>query len=250
MIPNARRRPPLVDEISREISERIRGGRYAVGQSLAPERELAGELGVSRPVVREAIQRLESQGLLDVRHGVGVLVVDRPYRPLAESLTLLLPEEHDRLRQLTQARLMLEPQAAGLAARCATVADLRALEEAQAGLRGCTEAGEAVDHDLSFHRLLARATGNQAVVLMLDALADLGRESRRITLANRGVRKAYEQHQVILAAVRHQDPAAAAESMRKHLRDAATDVEASATDLSGKARIHHIPEARRREANP
>lgn len=230
-----RRRPPLVAEICGELSRRIRTGHYSTGRTLAPERELANELGVSRPVVREALGRLEGQGLVDVRHGVGVVVVNQLHRPLSDSLTLLLPEAGDRLRQLASARMLLEPQVASLAAQQAKASDLRALRDNQKQLQSCNDVLEAMDLDLCFHQLLAKASGNDVIVLMLDGIADLGRESRRTTLDAFGVTRAHEQHQRILKAVEKHDPAAAAVAMRDHLDAVAADLLACKKSKSQQA---------------
>ncbi|MDB6139705.1 MAG: uxuR, partial [Verrucomicrobiaceae bacterium] len=106
----------LVEEVCLQLSSHIRA-EMSVGDGwLPPERMLAEQLGVSRPVIREATKRLEQQGMLEIRHGSGIKMVNRLHAPLNKAVTLLLPDEAARLRQLTQARLILEPSLARLAA--------------------------------------------------------------------------------------------------------------------------------------
>src|SRR4051812_2784049 len=97
------RRPPLVESVCSLLREK-----HLKAEWLAPERQLAATLGVSRPVLREAIKRLENQGLLASRHGVGVQVVDQPHVPVGAALERALPSPAERIRQFTAARRVVE----------------------------------------------------------------------------------------------------------------------------------------------
>src|SRR5882757_11174952 len=106
---NLNRSTSLVEEVCRKLAQQPR--RTSTGnRRLPPERKLAEQLGVSRTVVREATKRLELQGLLEVRHGIGIQIVDRLHAPLSGSLALLLPDGKDRLRKLIEVRLIIEPE--------------------------------------------------------------------------------------------------------------------------------------------
>ncbi|MCC6581091.1 MAG: FadR family transcriptional regulator [Phycisphaeraceae bacterium] len=221
---STRRRPPLVDEVAGELARRIRAGTPRPGDALPPERDLAVELGVSRPVLRESLRQLQSRGLVEIRHGVGVLASDRVHQPVAEAMDLVMPPGHDRLLQLAEARLLIEPHVAAQAARHATAAKTARLDDAQRRLMTETDPDRAIEHDLEFHRLLATMAGNAALLLTLDALADLGRLSRKITLTTFGVQRAWRQHQAILDAVKRQNSAAAAAAMKQHIQASARDL--------------------------
>jgi GntR family transcriptional repressor for pyruvate dehydrogenase complex len=110
----------LVERVCQQLAELIRGGSAEEERWLPGERSLAEKLGVSRTVVREATKRLEQQGMLEIQHGTGIKIVDRLHRPLNDSLTLLIPDMADRLQQLNDARLSIEPDAAAYAAQRAT----------------------------------------------------------------------------------------------------------------------------------
>jgi DNA-binding transcriptional regulator YhcF (GntR family) len=102
----------LVERVCQQLAELIRGGSSEEERWLPGERSLAEKLGVSRTVVREATKRLEQQGMLEIQHGTGIKIVDRLHRPLNDSLSLLIPDMADRLQQLNETRLSIEPDAA------------------------------------------------------------------------------------------------------------------------------------------
>lgn len=206
------RRPPLVEAVCALLLEKHRDAEW-----LPPERKLAVELGVSRPVLREAIKRLENQGLLSARHGVGVQVVDQPHVPIGAALERALPSPAERVRQFTDARRVVEPELARLAAERIKPAELRRLQAALARLADCRDFDDAVDADLEFHRCIAEASGNQVLSLMIASMAALEAASRRVTLERVGLPQAYEQHQRIVDAIAAHEPAKAERAMLDHL---------------------------------
>jgi len=225
----------LVEEVCRQISGQIRDDGFASDGWLLSERELAERLGVSRPVVREATKRLEQQGLLEIRHGVGIKVVDKLHKPLNGSVALLIPDTADRLRQLTEARLLIEPGLARMAAEKATAAHLRSLRQNQTRLTAAETDDGSIEADLEFHRLIAVAAGNEICTLLLDSLADLGRVSRKTTLAAAGNSVAVDHHSQILSAIETRQPEQAFAAMKMHLEAAALDI-TKALKLRGKGR--------------
>ncbi|HEY1053171.1 MAG TPA: GntR family transcriptional regulator, partial [Prosthecobacter sp.] len=138
----------LVEEVCARIAAEIRDENAESDGWLPPERDLALKLGVSRPVVREATKRLELQGLLEVKHGVGTRVVDKLHKPLNGSLELLIPDDKERLRQLVQVRFMLEPENARLAAVNATAEQIEGLRAALTQLKEAKDFEAAVEADM------------------------------------------------------------------------------------------------------
>jgi DNA-binding FadR family transcriptional regulator len=220
----ALRKLTLVEEVCDRLVGAIRGGGLAVEGFLPAERQLAERLGVSRPVVREATKRLELQGLVEVRQGVGIRVVDRLHAPVSAAARLLVPEAGERLRQSLEVRSVLEPEIARRAAERAGAADVEELRQIQMRLEGAAGLAEAMEEDLAFHRELARISGNEIFGLVLDSIADLGRESRRATMTAAGVGRAVRQHSAVLAAVAAGDAEAAGEAMRVHIEMAVSDL--------------------------
>jgi GntR family transcriptional repressor for pyruvate dehydrogenase complex len=213
-------RDSLADTIARRIRAMIQSGEYSEGDRLPAILEMARRFGVGPPTVREALKKLETLGVVDVRHGSGVYVASR-----RELLVLARPQiggavADGLLLDLIDARIALEVQAVEMAA-------VRASAEAIVAMRhllGSVE-GEAAAHDhralaadAAFHRQLAAASGNTIVEQMLDALHDLFTGEGRVVRWEPLVRDADARaHGAILDAVEQRDPVRAAERMRAHL---------------------------------
>jgi GntR family transcriptional repressor for pyruvate dehydrogenase complex len=218
------RPPSLVESVCQRLAEEI-GGEVRKQNGLLPtERELALKMGVSRGVVREAAKRLEQQGLLEIRQGSGMRAVDRLHKPLNGSLELLLPDERERLRQLVEVRIMIEPQTARLAAERATPAQLEALGVTHLRLVNAATFEETVHADMDFHRQLAGISGNQIAALLLNSLSDLLQASLAIGYGRVTINNPVKQHGQILKAVAQGDGKAAERAMERHLETAAADL--------------------------
>jgi DNA-binding FadR family transcriptional regulator len=220
--------PSLVEQVCSRLARQLRDEVASGDDKLPPERLMAERLGVSRTVLREATKRLELQGLLEIRHGSGIRAVNRLHKPLSGSLSILLPELSERLRQLSEARAAIEPEIARQAALKAKAADVKQLRGIHERLLAAETHDEAVEADIDFHRTLARIAGNEIMKLMLESLADLGRESRRVTIGNVGRQRAIDHHAAILNAVAAHDGHAAATAMKHHMDEAARDLSAKA----------------------
>lgn len=214
----------LVEQVCSRLARQLRDEADSGDGKLPPERLMAERLGVSRTVLREATKRLELQGLLEIRHGSGIRAVNRLHKPLSGSLSILLPELPERLRQLSEARAAIEPEIARQAALKAKAADVKQLRGIHDRLLAAETHDEAVEADIDFHRTLARIAGNEILKLMLESLADLGRESRRVTIGNVGRQRAIDHHAAILNAVAAHDANAAAKAMKHHMDEAAHDL--------------------------
>jgi len=215
----------LVEGVCQQLADLIRGDGAGKEQWLPAERSLAEQLGVSRTVVREATKRLEQQGMLEIQHGNGIKVVDKLHRPLNDSLSLLIPDVAERLQQLNETRLAIEPHAARFAAERASKQQVRALRRIHAELEAAPDNTAAIALDLQFHRAIAEASGNLIFRLVLDSLADLGMESRQRTIGRIGKETAIEHHELIVEAIERNDPAAAEKSMRFHILEAGKDMD-------------------------
>jgi len=228
-LPAQSRRPSLVSTTSAALAGHIRSelGRADGDTWLPSERELARTFAVSRPVIREATKRLELQGLLEIHHGKGLKMVDQLHRPLSQSLEIDIPDLADRLRQLQETRLIIEPEIARLAAIRASAKNIRALRECQDRLANYNTLIDAADADAEFHQQLALAAGNHIFALLLKSLSELGQESRIRTMSTVSVEKGHSHHASILQAVKDRDSDEAAAQMRHHLEEAMNDLDAA-----------------------
>ena len=212
----------LYRQIADQIAALIEKGEYAAGGRLPPERDLARQLGVSRPSVREALIALEVEGYVEVRVGSGVYV--HRTRPAARAPAL--PAETGPF-ELIRARWLIEGECAALAAREATKAQVRAMEEALAAMEAeRTNGGDPLAADRLFHLRVAEGSGNSALALAVQTLWDQRMGPLFLRLEHHfdspelwGV--AIREHRDVLAAIQKRDAAAARAAMRRHMNHAA-----------------------------
>jgi len=204
--------------VTEHLRERIAVGKYPRGGFLPSERQLADELGVSRVMVREAVRKLEQMGMLRVRHGIGVDVVNDTAAPVRQALSWLMPDEKLRLRDAARARLVVEPELAALAAASVSQGDVRELTDVHEALVEADTLDAAIEADIAFHDAIARFARNQALALMLSAIAGIGRQSREMTIERHGQETAVKHHAGVLEAIANQDPALARRRMKRHIQ--------------------------------
>src|SRR5438067_1505675 len=177
MLVTARRPGRVSEAIVRRIKEQITEGRIEAGHKLPAEREMARRFKTSRVSVREAYRSLEELGLLRIRRGAdgGAFIVDVNHEPVLRSLALVLGLGKTPHTQLTEARMLIEPLIAHLAALRARKADIARLERVL--LREEEEAarrtGPFRPTDSQFHRSVADCTRNLPLIVLMNALADL-----------------------------------------------------------------------------
>jgi len=225
IIPAGGSRMSLVEETTHKLSFEIMAGVFK-GQELLPtEQQLITRFRVSRTVVREATKQLVSRGLVEIQHGRGVKIVNNLHKPLNQSLKLRLPNSKDRLEKLMEVRRLIEPFVARLAAMRVQPKQLEMLHDLQGRQHDNIDVATAAEIDMEFHRALTKAASNEVFELMLESVADLGRESRLATIAEFGWRQAHESHAEILAAVEKGDGDAAQIAMAKHVEMAAVDLQ-------------------------
>jgi DNA-binding FadR family transcriptional regulator len=213
----------LYRQIADQIARLIERGEYGPGSRLPPERDLARQLGVSRPSVREALIALEVEGYVEVRIGSGVYVMDRAAR--TEPAATLA--EDSGPFELMEARRLIEAECAGLAAKHATKAHVRAMEDALDEMEAQRARGNMpLEADRSFHLRIAEASGNSALALVVKTLwaqrtgplfLRLERHYDTPALWTAAIR----EHREVVAAIERHDGAAARAAMRRHMDHAA-----------------------------
>jgi len=163
------RRDRLADQVHGRLLEDIVSGRYEIGDRLPAETELAEKFEVSRPVVREALMRLQADGLVTARQGAGTFVVRMPPRQIVK----LAPRASIAgILRAFEVRVALEGQAARLAAERRAAAELARIGNALDAMRKAMEEGKpASEADFAFHRCVSLASGNMTFVEILDNLS-------------------------------------------------------------------------------
>jgi len=211
----------LYEKVAAQIQQRITDGELKPGDRLPPEHVLVREFGVSRTVIREAIQSLKTRGLVSVKHGSGVFVSEPTVDMVSELFSTLFQFKGASVYDLHEAREILEVEIAALAAERASEEDKAELFEKLEWMeKTCGSLREYVELDLIFHGILARATGNQIFLLLLEPLVDLLRQSRlKATQAPGGVQGSFRGHRAIYESIERGDKEGARLAMREHLRE-------------------------------
>lgn len=216
----------LSDRLARRIRSLIQTGDYRQGDRLPAIMEMARRFGVGHPAVREALKKLETLRVVEIRHGSGVYV-SRSH----DVLLLATPEftgtvTKKRLLDLIETRMPLEIHSVRHAARNVSEEQLAEMR------RLLSEAGEHLDDDdvlnrvnMAFHRQIASASGNGVLAQLLDVLQELFTEEQRLILGIFGSREQdHSEHLAILEALEQRDEALCEERMRTHLEGVRTAV--------------------------
>ncbi|WP_049556575.1 FadR/GntR family transcriptional regulator [Nonomuraea sp. SBT364] len=220
-------RPTLSDALTERMLELIHAGGHRPGDRLPSTRELSQRFAVTTPTLREALRRLEATGAIELRHGSGIYV-----GAAIERLVLPNPNMREmhgaQLLELLDARIVIEPPLAAMAAERGSPEELAALKRvlADAGdhLRG--QDAELHDANMTFHRATARMAGNSVLHEVVDSLLTIhGPEQRQILQIFDDRRRDYDEHLSILEAIEAGDAAVAGERMRAHLADVKTVIE-------------------------
>jgi DNA-binding FadR family transcriptional regulator len=169
---------PGSERVVAYFKERLLRGELKVGDRILPERELAQELDVGRPLLREVVKSLAMLGFLDVRHGSGTYIGKADIRVVADFFTFCLSQEQDILDDVMQARMAIECQAIRLACSRANEPDLARIGHWLGVLidtLGDPDAGGRAD--FMFHQSIVAASHSRSLTTLYGALAELLRRS-------------------------------------------------------------------------
>ena len=215
----------LSDQVAEQLTAEIKQGRLMPGDKLPTEARLVAQFEVSRTVVREAVSRLKSLGLVDSRQGSGVYVSHKlPFAPLHFEVQHAASQE--AVVQMVEVRRALEAEVAALAAERRSANDIRAIEQAVQALDSAVQAGgNGVAEDVKFHRAIADATRNPFLIQTLEYLGQFLHGATQVTRANEARRVDFAaevrtEHQAILQAVQAGDAQAARQAAATHMGNA------------------------------
>ncbi len=216
------------DKVSRIITslqDYIINGDIESGMVLPSERELAGQLGVSRFSLREALRVAQAQGLIEITRGRRPRVASPNTNAASEIIGLTLKRSDKTFMDLIEARQGIECQMVFLAASRASATHISRLKETINQLEDNREnLGLCVEKDFEFHNILLEASRNIVFKIMLEPLSELLKAIRMRTIQRRGVQRAINGHKEILKAIIEKKPEMARKAMSKHLRMAKKDL--------------------------
>ncbi|MGH2550314.1 MAG: FadR/GntR family transcriptional regulator [Thermomicrobiales bacterium] len=203
------------EQIAKHVTSEISAGRFGVGDRLPSERDLALQLGVSRPLVREGYRILESLGVVDVRHGSGVYVADRK----------IYDANHDLIWNRTVNMLDVIEFADVISSRCGELAAVRISDEEIVALREIHERQaratkefdleELADIDHEFHGVIVTSARNP-IVESFEQLSRRVLDRDRVLLLGTAADRSYIEHGQIIEALDSRDPVQAGTALRFH----------------------------------
>ena len=215
-----------------DLGSRIVAGSLKPGDLLPTEAELAREMGISRPSLREGLRALGEKGLVEGRTRRGTVVTERAQWNLLDDDVLrwlsLAPPDPGFFMDLLDLRLVIEPAAARMAASRATPEQINAIEQAFRGMVAATphDMETCCRHDLALHELVITATGNQMLIRFAAAIRTALLACVRIASSARET--SYEnslgEHGAVAAAIRRRSPEDAEQAMKKLLAGTIRDI--------------------------
>ena len=228
----------LSDQAESLIEELITSGELKVGAQLPGERELVNRLGVSRTVVREAIGRLASRGIVRVQAGKGTFVTGTASSALNERWQAWLGGDRDKVLAMLEVRETLEVKGAAWAVERATANDLKELRRAHEEFEGHVAGGNSSDishADKLFHYRLAVCAHNEVLCSFVQNINESISSNRRSVLAAPGgAAKSLSEHRDILEAVEARAAERAQNAVASHIRRVRNDIDRMWSDDIGE----------------
>lgn len=214
----------LSEQVASALLAEIKAGRPEAGGKLPTEAVLAAQFAVSRTVIREAISRLKSRGMVESRQGSGVYVCKTPLEPLHFSAHSAASMQ--AVIQMVEVRRALEAEVAALAAERRSAQDVKKIQKSLAALDKAVKAGgDGAEEDVNFHRAIADAAHNPFLISTLDFLRQYLRGVTRVTRANEARSSDFSaqvkhEHMAIVCAIEAADPKKARAAATSHLSNA------------------------------
>jgi GntR family transcriptional repressor for pyruvate dehydrogenase complex len=212
------------EKVAGELKKAIGDGIFRVGERLPPERELAEQMGVSRPSVREAIQSLEIQGIIETVHGGGSIVRNITEQEIRKPIEIFLEGDKQKILELTEVRAFMDTWAARQAAQNRTEEELKAIQAYLEDMERDFDKGRIQPEiDVKFHSQIAAAAHNTIFLHLISNIYQMIRYSievhwEQVLVEREAQKRIVTHHRNIFEAIRAGDPDAAEFAMNEHIR--------------------------------
>ena len=212
----------VADNIEKQIKEAIFSERLSPGDRLPPETELSRIFETSRTTVREALRALEKQGFIIIKQGAkgGAFIREADFSSVISSITSMLMLKKVTLENLTEGRLIIEPEIAKMAALRASKQDIKKLNLAIEGLRRVIDRKQrSTPTNIHFHRIIGEACKNPVLHFVNKSLMDVLQKklSEEFYLKLENNKFLLEQHIQIYEHIKARNGDGAYEEMRRHI---------------------------------
>lgn len=214
----------LSEKVAFQLKQAIAESVFKVGERLPSERDLARQMGVSRPSVREAIQQLELQGILETVHGGGSIVRNIAEQEIQKPMEILLGHDKRKVVELTEVRALMETWAARRAAENRNEEDLQRMQGYLEEMERDLERGHIrPEIDIQFHTEIAAASHNTIFLHVISSIYQLISYSIRlhreeVFTSQAEQQKIFNHHLRVFKAIQKQDARAAESAMNEHLQ--------------------------------
>lgn len=214
-------RYPLYAQLADLLEKKIVSGEYSDGIRLPSEQALCELYGVSRTIVREALKLLRERGLIETRTGSGAYVTKPEAHNISDVVARIINLDGIYYEDVFNVRATLEIESAGLAAVNATAEQLLELRRVNSSIRETSiTIAERAERDFSFHYLIAKASGNPLLALLVEAVGGICRGMiERTSLLADSADDGVTRHGRICDALAAHDSEAAREAARDHLEE-------------------------------
>lgn len=219
----------VADRVAEQLKRVLREGLFKPGDRLPSERDLAEQMGVSRPSVREAIQQLEMLGMLEPIHGMGTVVKNLTEQEISKPLEALLEGDRHSILEMTEVRACLESWAALRAAQKRTKSDLDLIHGYLEAMEQDLERGRIrAELDFLFHAAIGAAAHNRILLHLMHSIHDLMKHCVKVYREEVFVDRMEQEmifghHLRVFKAIQSQDPSTAQAAMKEHLEFVITE---------------------------
>lgn len=209
-------------KVAEQVSKLVKDGVIKAGERLPSERELAEKLGVSRPTIREAMIALEIAGVIEIRTGSGIYILEK------KNPEIILEDEGVGPFEILETRYILESEACALAASRITDEQITQLKDTIKEMEEEQKQADASEKaDMKFHLIIADAAQNSAISSIVKWLWELRNRSHlsqvfMTRLREEGIHPSINEHKRIVTALEKRDPEKARNAMKMHI-ECATD---------------------------